>query len=611
MTEFINADVNNKESIYKLVSEVQSSSEPVLVKIRENERLMAVGVAIPSNKPGPISYLKDCKEYNDTTKDIYDQIDLCRKLYIWEGVVGTVIDLFVDTVFSKFKIEGLKKSDKAYKLLEYFCNNVNKGNNNVVTGIDALNKNIALEYYICGNVFLYSKWGQILVDTLKSKYRLPISQVILDPKIIEMPEEMVQFGNKLVKISYNRLFGKKLNLTRKDREKILESIPTKVRNKLGSNQDIILDPYFTYHVKRKGSMYSAWGIPYLTRSFLAVSSKRKLRALDDSTIDGMINSVTIYKIGDPKIPETWSPSRLNAFASLLQKPSPTMTLVWSFDVEHIHISPSGDVLKYGERYKDANTDILYALGVPLALLTGEGDRAGDVWAAIMFLVERLEEYRSEFKACTEDTLNKILEENDFTDKKVKIRFIKPRINKDDVRNIVLALYDRGLLSKETTLEEANYMLDSEAERRKTEKEEELDDIMMRPATPFSANPSKNPNPQTNSPNLDDKTNVKKQTKDTEVNKKEVKVTPRLEGNTSDKMIEVYNYLMNSVDFPLEKEYFDNALSNVFDNIEDADIVFGSSFDEILKLNEYIFNEQGVQITKNYIETKIKNYYNEV
>ena len=537
--DIVSVDLSNKESTQSLANAVIGSEEPIKVKVFDKDsQNFSYGVAIPNNHPNSLDYLRDIKDYSSYEKDIYKQIDICRKLYTYEGIVGTAIDILVDLSFSEIKIFNIKNK-KAKSLIDYWLEEINSENLNISKGINPLNRSIAFEYYLTSNVFLYSKWSNHSVPDLGGKFRLPMSVMTIDPKIIEIPQESVQFGAKSIRLDISKIFSSSL-MTREQEKKFLQSLPVKFKNNLAKNGNYItLDQYNTYHIKRRGSMYAGWGIPYLSRSFSAIASKRRLRALDDSTIEGIINSITIFKIGDKDLPKTWEPGRLNAFANLIKNPQASVTAVWGFDVDYIHISPNGEVLNFGDRYKDCNTDISHALGIPMAIITGSGEKAGDVWASILFLIERLEAFREEYKSFVEDEVSKIMKENGFSKEKPKVRFIKPKINKEDIQNIVLAYYDRGLISKESALEQIGVSIDEEVTKREREKSEKIDKILQRPEVPFAPKPGGTPNPQTiNTPKK--KTN-QKDTKITKVNQKTKKVSPRIDGSENELNLDELSY----------------------------------------------------------------------
>jgi hypothetical protein len=532
-------DLSDPEQAAKLNAMVNdpNNKEPIAVRVFESETGdIAYGVAMPKNHPTPTQYLSSLKEYGSSDQDIYDQIEVCRKLYVHEGVVGTVIDMYTDLSFSKFKVTGLKNA-KAKELIAYWMRNVNKNNNNISRGIDSLVRDFGLDFYLSGNVFPYNKWGKFRVKPLKDSYQLPMTLIAIDPTIIRIPEDTVQFGNKEIHIDLTKVLGK--HASKSAYEDVIKALPTKLRKQAGNgNRSLQLDDADVYHIKRRGNSYSAWGVPYLVRAINAIASKRKVRELDDNTIDGMINSITLYKIGDPKYPETWKPSRLRAFGNLLQNPSASLSLIWSWDLNVEHISPTGDILDMSSRYADANSDILYALGAPLSLLTGSGEKAGDVWASIIFMMERFEEYRQELKIYLEDLIERILVSNGFKNEDVTVKFIKPKINKEDLSTVVLAFYDRGLISKETAIEEAGYEAVEQHGLRESEKKSGRDDVMIPPDLPFTAQNTGKDEDQPED-KKDDKS--KKDTDVNEVDQDTKKVTPRLEGTTKDRVVAFFQH----------------------------------------------------------------------
>lgn len=547
-------DLNKLEDIQLLQGDTKNIDDIQVIEFVDQEGQLSLGAVLPKNQPNAMKFLKEIKDYNNGEQTIWDKIEICRKLYENEGVVGTTIDLLVDMSFSTVEVENI--SEKGRKIIEYFNDYVNQTNPNQETGIDALNRAIAFEYFIAGNIFLQSQWRKVQIN--KSSYRMPKNIWIFDPTIIEIPETSVLVGGKVMKLRLDKLLPQDDLLNRKSKLKaITDAIPiTKIRNQAKKEKEVILDPNTTYHIRRKGSMYKGWAIPFLIRSFGAVATKQRLQQLDNDTIDGMINSITIFKIGDKDIKGSLDASRVERFKQIYANPKRSNTLAWGPDIDVIHISPSGDILDMKSRYEHADSDLDQALGVAKGLITGEGARAGDIWASITFLVERLEEYRFKFKCFVEDLYEKILIENNISyEKKPKIRFTKAKVNKDDIRNIVLAYYDRGLISKKTVLYEAGYNMDFEIDNRKNEKGK-IDKILERPDTPFSAKPggpskpgTPNPQPKVQKPN---QTNVKKDSKTTQVTTKPNN-KKRIEGNVVDRIEYLYDSIAEFYDYASNQE----------------------------------------------------------
>ena len=218
----------------------------------------------------------------------------------------------------------------------------------------------------------------------------------------------------------------------------------------------------------------------MTRCFSAASILERLRELDESITSGLINLVTIFKVGTKEYPA--SPARLQKFASLLRNPKATTTLVWAHDIEMLQVGPDGKVLAFKDKYKDAKEDLLVALGIPPVLMSNP--QSGDAWVSILALVERLSDWRKVVSLWLEGVCNKIAEYNGYEDIKVTVKWERMNLtNETEVKNLILAFYDRGLLSAHTSLKEANYDYEHEI-KNKTDEEKDADKLMP-PNLPFS------------------------------------------------------------------------------------------------------------------------------
>lgn len=475
-------DLDNSIQAQQLQSEV---TKPTAITFKYKGEI-AKGVVIPSRHPTATQYLRDIADYNDSSADIKKQIELSRKLYIWEGVVGTVIDMLCDFSITSIKVENITNK-KGQEIIEFFLKEVNKGSNNITTGIVSLSHMISYCYFVDGNVFLYNKWAKTRYGKKASQQaKLPMLYIPINPVIITIPEDSLDFGNKEIRIDLSSYYR---NSTTSDLKRMSNNkgIPLRFRRAISNREkSILLTDDEIYHIKRRGTTFGAWGLPYLTRSFSALASKRRLRALDDNTTDGMINMITIFKVGDPKVPATLHPDRITHLQTLLGSPTGSMTLAWSYDIDILQVGPKGDVLDFDNKYKQVNYDVITALGVPMSLLTGQGDRAGDVWVSLLMLMEKIEEERHEVREWLRLIVTRILEENGIYGEEPVIRTPSTKLRKEDIKNQILGLWDRGLLARETALEDSGYDYDAEKRKRLEEKKDGADDIFKRPLLPFDS-----------------------------------------------------------------------------------------------------------------------------
>jgi len=483
--EIVNLD--SPDGAKQLHEKITNSKEPQVITYKYNDEI-AVGMVVPRNHPTSFEYLRDVRDYNDFNANIKRQIELSRKLYIWEGPIGTAIDMLCDFASGPVKIERIK-NEKARKIIDFFAREVNRGYNNITTGLMALNHVVVFNYFVDGNVFLYNKWFKVKYGSRENEIaRLPMLVVPIDPLLIDIPSQSINFGNKVIRIDLSKMLhgSGSWNFSIKQ-DDLLKLLPLKIRRRIKKGDRYLeLSADEIYHIKRRGTSFGAWGVPYLTRLFNPIASKRRLRALDDDTTEGIINMITIFKIGDPKVPATLHPSRIQKFRSLLANPSASLTLAWSYDIDVLQVGPKGEILNFSDKYKQSNYDIITALGVPASLITGQMDRSSDVWLALNMLFTKLSTYKHEFAEYIRYLINRILQENGFTDENPIVRMPSSKIKQQDIRNQILSLWDRGLLSLQTAIEEAGYDFDAELHKRKEEHKEQLADVFVRPDLPFSS-----------------------------------------------------------------------------------------------------------------------------
>ena len=490
----------NKSKEYFYTKDDQCLGTLEQVQIDNDPVNMAMGTVVPRKNPTALRYLTEAREYNDETADIYEQVRLCNKLYLWEGIVGTAIDLQVDFSVTPITFQNVK-DDRAMKNLEFWKNNVNRDNNNMQTGVLGLLREFALEWYTAGNVLPYMRWDFVRDRELglRNPVQLPMSISLLNPLSIEIPDGPIEFGKKVIylKVSDKLLQAvqPKNSLTNEDPEIELlrKYIGKNLRKKIDGSGRIILNTEEmsvdnVQHLRRKGRSYHGWGIPYLTKCFSAIASKKRLRALDDSTTDGLINTITIFKVGDKDNPKTWSAARLSRFAQLIRNPTSSLTVVWSYDVEVEMVGPQGDILSFDDKYSQADRDIKEGLGIPSALITGTGGgNIADVWVTTLALIERLEDFRTAAATYLNQVARQIMLQTGFDNEFPVVNWSNLKLrNERHVKEFIMGMFDRGLLSVKTSIQEAGFDYDQQLQYRKDEKRDKIEEIFTKPDLPFSS-----------------------------------------------------------------------------------------------------------------------------
>lgn len=496
-------DVKTGEVIdSKLLKSHRKTHEYRVVNVK-NE--LASGIAINTYEKTAVNFLKDLKNYNKDTADVKKQIDISNKMYRFEDVVSTGLEILIDFTISGYEFSNL--SDKLKPLIDHFDFKVNNTFDYFVeAGLQPLLSEMASEYFISGNIFPVEEWDDVTIDG--KTFNLPVRIKLLNPNNIEIDETAFSLLEQKLKFTFGNSNKVSDNVfTSKDIfseiSNLVETSPIFIKDSfkqatLQAGPSAELNNDFVSHIKRNARTYDAWGTPYLTKLAQAVTYKQKLWQLDLNTIDGLMNYITVFKIGSPDkdspfhIPPA---SRLQAFAALIKNPQASTAMVWPHDIDIITSGPDGKVLNFADKYKEANRAIIQGLGVPPILIDGSGT-ATAAFVTILALNKRLEKVRTSLGNYVSHLIVKIAQKNnlesELTGKEVLKWFPSDLRNEAQIKQLLLAFYDRGLLPIKTTHNQGGYRSEDMIDLREIELEDGTDDLFARRDIPFAASPDKTP-----------------------------------------------------------------------------------------------------------------------
>jgi len=176
---------------------------------------------------------------------------------------------------------------------------------------------------------------------------------------------------------------------------------------------------------------------------------------------------------------------------MMRDPAASNYIVWPYDIDVITTGPDGKILDMSDKYQQVNYDILGALGIPKILFSGEGSTEG-VKQAIVAMLERLEEFRTDLQTYLETLLRSICVQNGYKNEFPKVRWARIRMRDDNaVKNIVLSLYDRGVIPYQVVIGEFGYDYEEFRVMKRQEKKDGDGETFAIPNMPFST-PGGNP-----------------------------------------------------------------------------------------------------------------------
>lgn len=212
-----------------------------------------------------------------------------------------------------------------------------------------------------------------------------------------------------------------------------------------------------------------WADPLLWPVMADIFYKNKLRQMDMSVCNSVINAVTIYKLG--KIEEGYvaPASVLNKFSELLRTPTQAMQMVWNDCIDIVDSFPPVDRILGIAKYESVDRDILKGVGIPDTLIGGQTkSNFSTGFLGVRTLLERLEEARNTIVRWLTKELELLVHTLGIK-KMPTIRFGKMSLRDEQAeKQLIIQLLDRNIISVEAVLEVFGEDFEIELERLKYE-----------------------------------------------------------------------------------------------------------------------------------------------
>jgi hypothetical protein len=370
-------------------------------------------------------------------KDSYDkQVALCRFFYKTEPVVATVINKLVEIGINDIIISKSGLSENEFRVFAA-----------LKPRLLEFSETIAQELLLSGLVVPEIGYGPVSKDEIfelgiKKYNRLifPISMWVRDPKTIKInssvmsdtpsyyvliPSEVVTF----IKGNGTYADGTKDKVLYDNLKTYYPEFVKQVNS--GATQFLIEDSRLV--IRRKYLTDSPYPIPYIAPALDALQHKRRMRRMDYSIMDKVISAIMHIKVGSDTFPVTSSEEDKTVFTELRnqlalrfqsdQYLERIFQLITNHTVDIKWVFPDTGLLSDNGRYESINEEILFGLGFPRILITGESSKTGtsNPEVAIMSPVKTMEVLRRRILKIVKDVCKTVAEENDFKVPSVKFK----------------------------------------------------------------------------------------------------------------------------------------------------------------------------------------------
>lgn len=388
-------------------------------------------------------------------------INHSRFFYKTEPLVSTVIDKLVeigvtDLVFSKNKLteNEFRVFETIKPKLVEFC------------------ELMAVEYLLSGLVVPEVGYEKADKDFLLSagikKYpslELPDSMWVRDPTTIKIRTTVLaDKPSYFVKVPLDVVYFITNKGTYPDGQKdtvlyetLVAEFPEFVKDILAGKTEVLLEN--DYIIRRRYTSDNPYPIPYIQSCLEPLHHKRKMRRMDYSIMDKVISAIMHVKVGDKDFPVTQSEedaqyvediaSQLRMRGRNEQVLERIFQLITNHTVQIDWVFPETEPLLNVDKYIDINQEILFGLGFPRVLITGEAQKSGtsDSEIATLSPIKTAEDFRRKIINVIRGVCSEVSKRNNFNSVP-SVNFKTMNLHKfQDFLNGLRLLWDTSSISR--------------------------------------------------------------------------------------------------------------------------------------------------------------------
>lgn len=409
----------------------------------------------------------------------HDTVQLCNFYYTHDGLIRTVIDKQVEMAINdlRFVYPGSEIGTEEYRFFERAFNSFT----------DFLIQ-AATEYFLSGLVIPDIVWGPLPKEEsgLENNYIVPVDLWVRDPLRVEL--KRTPLPNRVLpvwKVSDEEVVFIKNKGVWPDGIKDLETykmmldqFPEFVKEVQGGSTSF---PLHNSHVLRRKPLYrTQYPIPYLSPVIELLTHKRNLRKMDYAIASRVINAILHIRMGDKDFPLTEdSYDLLDDLEREIRRRGSTAStqeriieLFTNHTVEIDWIFPDTDAMLNTDKYDELNKEILYGLGFPKFLITGEKDKSntGSTSSALLSPLNSMNALRRDFEWFLNQVAKDMAAKNNISTIPL-VKFAPLRlIDLTELVQISQVLESKEVISKTSVARLAGFDFESEQLMRKREED---------------------------------------------------------------------------------------------------------------------------------------------
>ena len=396
-----------------------------------------------------------------TYEEFIKTTDLCRFFYKTEPVVSTVINKLVEIGINDIIISKKGLSENEFRVFTA-----------LKPRLLEFTESLAQELLLSGLVVPEISYGPVDKDTIfelgikkYNKLIFPVSMWIRDPKSIKInssamsdtPSYYVVISEEIIYFIKN---SGKYSDGKEDKElfKNLKTYyPDFVKRVMGGETEFLIEDSKLI-LRRKFLSDDPYPISYISPVLDALQHKRELRRMDYSIIDKVIGAIMHVKMGSDLYPVTDTDEDKTSVLELKKQLSYRFNssqnlerifqLITNHAVEIKWVFPDTSILVNEKKYDDINQEILFGLGFPRVLITGEAAKTGtsDPEISMIAPVKTMENIRRRIIKIIKDICKQVALENNFKVPEVKFKTLNLHAFNDFIVSLD-KLYEKSGVSR--------------------------------------------------------------------------------------------------------------------------------------------------------------------
>jgi hypothetical protein len=458
--------------------------------------VVAMAAAIPRQPGRAYDFLNQVEQFRDlltgTTQGRKDAVALFHKLYRAFGPANNAVNKLAALVApnGQYKVRSVKgqRGKSGDKAAEEFQTGVNWWKDRVnarpldavITGDKGVTSFIVQGtrlLFIEGDHIARHVWPKkaVQVPSIGKALKLPMNLQSFSVQHTEIPEGLEGTNYELIYWVPPSTFINQLRSPRDPnlKKKLDQMLGSDVKSALLKDGKYLLDESFMMHIKHRGTGVDTYGQSLLEPAMSDIRYFQALDALELTIITNLMARMVIIKVGSDNPESEYhtsavTASRLTMLQRMMRLVGPAATVLWGGpDINVVEVSAHNALPAIEERYKIAERRLLMSLGLPAVLMVGEGgDGKAAGFAASLGVAAELREIQDQYKNALEALAQHIADENGYEEVEVVWEWTENLLeDKETAANLILKLFQSGLLSPETALEETGFDYAAEQKRQ--------------------------------------------------------------------------------------------------------------------------------------------------